>query len=149
MKHAKDIAEQATEIAVAVVAFSTGAASGIGQFAVAGAVLGAIGASIWSSCADRACKHAVEAILIDMRDRPGITDATHERASAILADRRDSLTLDPTSLARLARQGSFPETVTAHLLVGLGLGPEHAPFPPLDYDARSLLELALQRAISI
>ena len=142
MRHATDLAAYSTEIAVGVAAFATGTATGIGKVMVGVAVIGAIGAQLWTSCANRACRRAVEQVIKDMRGRPGITDAAITRAMEIARDNRATIALDPAALAKTAKAGNFPDHATTLILDAL-------PFGPGDYDARSLLEIALRRAIGI
>jgi tetratricopeptide (TPR) repeat protein len=149
MNHATDIAKYTTEIAVGLAAFSTGAATGIGPIAVAGAALAAIGVTIWKSSANRACEKAVKDVMADMQGSPGITDETLEHAAKILRDGKPNIQLDPAKLARLARGGEFSEKATEFLLNKLGLGLASQTLSPQDYEARSILEIAFGRALAV
>ena len=116
MSNLKDIAQHSTELCVASAALASGAATGLGAFAVPAAALAGIGAALWSSCPDRTCKRAVTEILREMNGRPGFDDATLKRAADILKDKDTAFDISPKDLSKAAKTGNFTEETVKLLL---------------------------------
>ena len=138
----KDIAQHSTELCVATAALATSAAIGIGAFAVPIVTLGAIGLTVWTSSAERACKTAISNILRDMEGKPGITDGVLNRAAEVLRSNATDVRLDPAKLAQAAKRGVFVDEAKQLRLDAL-------PFRDGDYDARSLLSICFDHALRV
>ena len=138
----KEFATQIGALAVGSTAFALGDPSGGTLLATPLAALAALGLTLKSGCADKACAKAEAKVLALLAQNPEYTPEDIERARAILKDAPDIAKLDPKEVTAHIHGKDIERELTRLIMAPLGIGED-------DDKARDIIRTALVSGIAI
>ena len=138
----KDFATQIGALAVGGTAFALGDPSGGTLLATPLAALAALGLTLKSGCADKACAKAEAKVLALLAQNPEYTSEDIERARSVLKDAPDIAKLDPKEVTAHIHGKDLERELTRLIMAPLGIGED-------DDKARDIIRTALVSGIAI
>ncbi|MEO0400814.1 MAG: hypothetical protein AAF214_00405 [Pseudomonadota bacterium] len=142
MTASKEFATQIGALAVGSTAFALGDPSGGTLLATPITALAALGLTLKSGCAHKACSKAENKVLDLLAQHPEYLDEDIDRARIILANAPNLATLDPKEVATHIHGKDFETELARLLMAPLGIGAD-------DHKVRTIIDTALVASIAV
>ncbi|MEP5630438.1 MAG: hypothetical protein ABJP79_01000 [Tateyamaria sp.] len=142
MTASKDFATQIGALAVGSTAFALGDPSGGTLLATPLTALAALGFTLKSGCADKACEKAEAKVLEHLKNHPEYTTEEIERARAILKDAPNIAHLDPKEVTAHIHGKHLEVEMTRLLMAPLGIGAD-------DHNVETIIKTTLIASIAV